>query len=461
LTSRRTFERTDDQPAGRWLFISVTSAVVLIGAWYFGCGLVGWTKVYAFAFAFLSLCWSAVAAVAPRGTSSNGPGSPLAHSARLSALVLAVPPVVLAAFLLAWHGVYVGTAFVFGDEFLRSRVIALDSAGHWYLGAVWLSCMVSLLSTRDRRLFTCLMWIVLAMVLWVILSKPVFEPSSVGGLRRTGLLMWMMVGGALTVWSAVVMARWRNRRLRWQWANTHPDRLIDRCWDWPGLGSSVAAMNLLLIMLTCFLLVVPVSVPENAGGFSFLLISAAGMLAAAAGFLLLTDGWNRLLAESAMGLVSFAIAALATTALPSYSANLSARYPSLFCALMIGFGLATVLWCWLQGVWEQQLECGRAWTVAGRMIPLTRRFAFFNIGFALALGSLLAVWPRLRGVAASDDTMQSMALGLGANLSVLLITLWVARKTPGATFYLLAILAALSCLGFVLVRALPFSTGFG
>ncbi|MFQ5461355.1 MAG: hypothetical protein ACE5E5_01875 [Phycisphaerae bacterium] len=459
MTGLRHIEHSGHRASGTWSGILLTSAIVVLAARRFGCGVAGWANVYAFALAFLSLGWSVVAAIASYRVGRGAAGSALVRPAHWSALVSAVPPVVLAAFLLAWRSVYVGTAFVFGDEFFRSRVVALDSSGLWYLWTVGLSCVVSFVATRDRRLFTCLMWIVLAMVLWTILRRPVFEPSAVGELRRTGLLVWMTVGGAVTVWLAVVVARWRNRRLRWQWANSDPDRLIDHRWDWPGLASSVAALNLGLILVSCFLLVVPVSVPG--GGFSFVLIGAADVLAAAAGFLLLVDRWNRLLAESAMGLVSLAIAALAATTIPSFSTDLSVRYPSLFCALMIGFSLAAALWCWLQGVWAQQLNGGKAWTVAGRMIPLARRFAFFNIALALALGSLLAVWPRLRGVATSDDTLRSMVLGLGANFSLLLIALWVARKTPGATFYLLAILAVFSCLGFVLIRALPFSPGFG
>jgi hypothetical protein len=133
----------------------------------------------------------------------------------------------------------------------------------------------------------------------------------------------------------------------------------------------------------------------------------------------------------------------------------------IFSAMIIGFAVATAMWTWVSLVWQQQLDGGRPVLMAGRLIPHAKRSAFLSAVLALLVAVLMAVWPRLRGISTTDDEFGQVTAGLAANLFLLLVVLWSARRLRRPTFHILTFLAVLSTLGFILVRMLPFSPRFG
>ena len=230
---------------------------------------------------------------------------------------------------------------------------------------------------------------------------------------------------------------------------------------WPGLRHSFAAIALALIIIVSYHLAVPIAV--RPGGFraTLLIVAAGGICSATAAFVILARTWTGYLADAAMGLVSLSLCAAVVSAAPLRETLLASLYPVVFGAMMVGFAMTASIWTWLSGVWHQQLDNGKAWTTTGRLLPYAKRFAFFNIALGLLVGSLLAVWPRIPGIAATDDTFAAVTSGLGANLFLLLVALWSARRIRRWTFHILALLATASTGGFVLARMLPFSSEFG
>ncbi len=73
----------------------------------------------------------------------------------------------------------------------------------------------------------------------------------------------------------------------------------------------------------------------------------------------------------------------------------------------------------------------------------------------------MAVWPRWPGIAPTDDSLGRVAAGLAANLFLLLVTLWCARRLRRFTFQILTALTLISLTGFLFIRILPFTPRFG
>ena len=165
--------------------------------------------------------------------------------------------------------------------------------------------------------------------------------------------------------------------------------------------------------------------------------------------------------DVAMGLTSLTVCALAVSLVPSRPALLAERYPMIFSATVIGFALGTVLWTWLSVSWEQRAETEPGWTTRSPLIPRAKRFAFLNAAMAVVVGMLMAVWPRLRGISATDDEFGQVIAGLAANLFLLLVILWSSRRLRRPTIYILTALALVSTTGFIVVRMLPFTPQFG
>jgi hypothetical protein len=133
----------------------------------------------------------------------------------------------------------------------------------------------------------------------------------------------------------------------------------------------------------------------------------------------------------------------------------------IFSATVIGFALGTAVWTWLSVAWEQHAGSERRRETTALMIPRAKRFAFLNAAMAVVVGLLMAVWPRLRGISATDDEFGQVVAGLGANLFLLLVILWSSRRLQRPTIYILTALALVSTVGFIVIRMLPFTPRFG
>ena len=111
-------------------------------------------------------------------------------------------------------------------------------------------------------------------------------------------------------------------------------------------------------------------------------------------------------------------------------------------ALMFACVIAGALWAWLAGVWDQQLDGGVAWTVAGRLIPFCRGFAAGNYVVALAA----AVSVAMRAYWARDFAISKSLLiaGIIAHLMLMSGTLRGWRRFRSVEFGVLLIAALVS-----------------
>ncbi|MHC5111160.1 MAG: hypothetical protein ACYTHJ_14925 [Planctomycetota bacterium] len=444
------------------LVIAGISGAVLYLAWQFGCRYTDGLQIMAFAFSFLAILWSTVAACLARLTSAD-PESPgqSASLFRFAALLCAVVPAVVESYVLVVKLLYVTTELIFGEAVFAREVRSVGTEGLWSLAALLIAAKISFLDTRNRKMAACIFWIVIAAMLWLFLLMPDYRNDTVGGSVRTGSTVILACALAFHVWLTVLVTRWFDRSRRWKVAWTEPDRLAEPLTTWPGMINSYTAVSIFLVAISGFHLAVPTSLPGWSSGQTMFLLAVALLVGAGGGYLRLAVEYCRGLAAASMGLTSLMFAALAVSTLPRSSEDLSIRYPGIFGALIVGLAAASLFWSWLYGVWQQQLNEGRSWTVAGRLIPQTVRFSYMSAALALVVATLLACWPRITGISATDDSMMSMVSGLATNLFLILVTLWIARRFGRLTFHILAILAVCTTMGFLVARLLPFSTHFG
>ncbi len=70
--------------------------------------------------------------------------------------------------------------------------------------------------------------------------------------------------------------------------------------------------------------------------------------------------------------------------------------------------------------------------------------------------TLMATWPALRTVPADDDSLGRMGAGVAANLLLLLACVRCGRTAYRRSFHVLTLLAVMSMIVFVTIRARPF-----
>lgn len=390
--------------------------------------------------AVLALFWSVCAGVVLRRRSLSAMQTAgelsfvgLAH---IVALQLGVVAAVIQSVVLAMRMIHVAVELMSGHAPRGAPDYGFGAGGLWTLGFVFAACAITLMSTRARRLWTCLLWSAIILASWACLLAPAVRSTTVGGFERTGNTLVLL--GALSILLALAV-------------------MISRC-PWPGLSLSATVIAVAVILLVCCHLAVPVAVGRGGFRLGALVVTGSAVLAAFACFLLLGREWSVSLADAGMGLTSLSLCGLATLAVPPQPATLAERYPMIFSAMIVGLALATGLWTHLACAWRQQLDRPQAWAVSGRLIPRAKRFAFVSAAFALVLGAIMAAWPRWPGIAAMDDSIGRVTAGFAANLFLLLVMLWCSRRLHKLTFQILTVLTVVSTAGFLMIRMLPFTS---
>lgn len=450
--------------------VVVVSATVAASGWKFGCNSVGTVQLIAFVTSVLSLLWAVFAFAVQRLGSHAASDAPPDRVdavptpvcvARFAALLFAVVPAVIESVIVVMRMVYVGVDLTYGSATYTVPWYGFGEEGVWSLCALFLSSVVSYVATRDRRLFTCSVWVIFILILWTVMLKPTFRFTLTGTLERSGTTALLAFGLAFASLSAVVLSGRIGYRQRWAAAARAPQQLATPRPDWPGMGQTVLCVSVFLLMLFTWHLAVPVAMWPGAYRVTTLVLVIAGIMAASAALTQTARTWNAPVADAAIALLSLTLCATVLTLIPESPALLAERYPQLFGGLIIGFAAASVLCGWLADVWRQQLDDGVAWTPAGRLIPHMRRFVFLNVALGVLVGALMAGWPRLRGIATLDDTLPSMLAGMSAMLLLLLASLRAARYARRASYYILTMLAGSVLAGYVVIRMIPFGPEFG
>lgn len=343
--------------------------------------------------------------------------------------------------------------YVAATEALRRTPYLLDYQASWWVD-VWPSGLFDLAliaaaalvawgRARDNQLLTVCFWIMALAGIWMSLQIPALRqvPTESGG-SYPDLARWSI---PFMVWSGLVVggfaalegAAHRHRRAR-AWPHALKN-LTAPPPAWPGFHYSVGIIGVAILVLTC---VHVATIWATVSAFA-----AGGALLAMVG-----RRWDENLADLGVGLLSIGIASLPLVVLRSSQEPSWLWFANVFNGLVIGLAMAVAFWHWLAGVWDQQLDDGRAWTTAGRLVRNARRVGFLCGATGVLVSLQLAFWPRFPRVEGLDDSTSRWFFGVGGDLLLVLALTYSARAAGKATLAWLAVFAIASLASFVLIR---------
>jgi hypothetical protein len=348
------------------------------------------------------------------------------HCCWVVALLLAVGAVSFQLVVLVVRTIQVGAEVVSGFPWESLGRLGFGPEGVWTLGVLFVACAVSLLSSGERRLFTCLFWLTVLIGAWACLLIPTYRVTALGGFQRSGNTLALLACLSTLLAAGGLTGRWLENT-----EGQNPER------TWPGFRASCGALGIAVLLLTCFHLAQPT--PFRMGGHAWGcgVVGCMALLAAVPLIVLGAPLRTGYLLDLGLGLISLGLAGIAVLAFMPDTRPLAEGYPKIFNAQVVGLAAAAGLWTW---EWK-----GRS-----------RRCTFLTICLALLIVFMTAVWPKLPGNGASDDSLERVTAGLGTNLFLTLVAFRAARRWGGASFLALGLLALLGSVGFLAVRLLPF-----
>ncbi|MBI4578122.1 MAG: hypothetical protein HY718_00375, partial [Planctomycetes bacterium] len=304
------------------------------------------------------------------------------------------------------------------------------------------AALVAWWRTGNGALMTALMWLMVFMSLWAALQIPATVVRAVGGISREVAVDWVspFVAGASFAMTGFTCIAGRLAH-HWRVA-AWPDRLDNLLRPpppWPGFGYSAGIVAAMVMVLGSMLIVSPLT---PAAAF----MSGGAMLALAA------RRWHEDYADAGLGLITLGVLAVLMVNTPEISASRAEYFGAVFSRAVLGLAVMTAFWHWLAEVWHQQLDAGRAWTTAGRLIRPCRRVSFLLATIGVLVAIHLAFWPKLSFVYVQDDSVRRCLWGLLAEGTLVVSLTWVAVRTGKATLAWLASFAAVSTVAFVVVR---------
>lgn len=383
------------------------------------------------------------------------------HLLGVTALLLGVAAFTATSVALGVRIINVFLDLINGFPFSVRADWGFDSSGLATLTLLFGACAVGLMGLGHGRLFTCQLWLAVSMAAWTGVMAPVYRVSSEGSIERTSgtliLLGCLACLPGLFGWAAWYLASVP------QDTSKSPGMPVTSGTDWgyPGFLTSCGVILVAVLLLVCYHLAVPIPV----GGFGhrtgFAIVFLAGSIAGAAGLILGIPSRTVYLTDLGLVLLSLAVAALPPYWVPTGQSALAETYPLWFTALIVGCGSAAGVLMELARRWRNSVKAGTGTPTTAWMVARARRCGFLVMALALLIGILMAVWPRLPAISATDDTFGRITAGLAANMFLLLIALRAARTLRGYSLQALTLLALATTGGFVLVRMLPFTPRFG
>jgi hypothetical protein len=342
---------------------------------------------------------------------------------------------------------------------LRSQWLFTDAGGALDLFCVAASCIVLTRATSSAYLLVPLFWTLFLALLWQCLLIPpvIYEPHMLSAAWTGQPSLWALatlVCSAALVSSFVAVQGWSWQRSRSQAWPLNAAYLLRPPRSWPGLETSVLVCGVLAAFLGALLLVFPAS----AGSFRTTLpVLGAASATAAVGVSVLAvvhRHWASGMAELGCGLLTLSLCTLALLLVPAAPERLDERFPLIFNALIVGCAAAAGLWIWLCRAWRQQLlPDGRAWTTAGRMIPVVRRAAFLASALGIVFALRMGMWP-LNG-RSRDDGAGRIVCALAAMALLLLVVVRAFKVTGRPAYRSLILLSVFSMFVFATVRYWP------
>ncbi len=155
---------------------------------------------------------------------------------------------------------------------------------------------------------------------------------------------------------------------------------------------------------------------------------------------------------------SLGLGAACAIVIPDGAGTPAGRLPAVFAAVVVGLACASLIWTSAaRRLRRGEPLPGVPQPLGDRLRPLVIRSAFYCAAAATLVSAIMAVWPRFPGVATADDTLGRFALGIAANLWLLVVLIVGAKHERRPTFHLLALLTLVSTGAFVVVRLWPYA----
>lgn len=335
-------------------------------------------------------------------------------------------------------------------DYERGWHVHIWPTGLLNVGMVLTATLLAWKRTGSGSLATASFWLFILAGFWLSLQFPATRyVTTVSGAVYPAAGPWPLVllvwsAGTVAVWSAVESLTFRRRRARaWPY---HLERLLETPRGWPGLDESAAIMGLAVLLL---------SIIHIVSAWSALSVLVAGIAILA----LAGRRWNANLGDLGLGLFSVGIVSLPLQWPLGEDLTSNQRFAEIFNRALLGLAFATFFWHWLARFWDQQLDHGRAWTTAGRLLACAQRTGYLCGATGLLVGAHLAIWPLMPQVTEPDNHLWRWVLGLFALLMLtgaLVHSARVARKTTLAWLSVWAVAVAVT---FVLARLAPTPVG--
>ena len=308
------------------------------------------------------------------------------------------------------------------------------------IGLLAVAAQLSRLARRWAGLPIATLWLVLFAGTWWGLMLPPAPALTMGG--WPGWLTWLVwvqtawawgLLGGLLVW---VWRGWCIQERAWP---GDLGSLVQAGRAWPGLEPTATAIGFALLPLGLWH-----AFSTGADGHQVARLTTWDMAAGALALSIYVGWhWSRTVAELSLSLWTVSLAALGATTAQEIVAGRTPieRLPVVHTGALAGLTAATLLWSWLGRVWRQQLRDGRAWTTAGRLIPLVDRVGFLAAALAVLVGAKLALWPGMP-YGSADDSPARLLTGSAAHGLLIAICAYTARRDGKPTMWWLAGLAA-------------------
>jgi hypothetical protein len=335
-------------------------------------------------------------------------------------------------------------------DYNKPWLVDLWPTGLLDLGLVLGSVVVTWGRTRSRTLVTVCFWVLILAGVWFSLQIPSIMPVTtphgqtyLAPAPWTQMLMFWATGVILAF--ALAESLYRSRRRRRAWPD-HLSYLTESPEGWPGYDYSMALVGLVVLL------------------FGLIHITRLGstvsvVLAGGAILSLAHRRWNSNLGDLGLSLISVGIVSVPMRFPMEASQNAGALFAEIFNRALIGLAVATAFWHWLMQVWHQQLDDGRAWTTAGRLLGSARRTGYLCGATGVLVGFQLALWPLLPEVTILDHSAWRWSLGLAGNGLLVLALVYAVRSTRKTTLAWLTLWALGASGTFALTRLRPSPIG--
>ncbi|MFQ6048203.1 MAG: hypothetical protein ACE5K7_02440, partial [Phycisphaerae bacterium] len=418
-------------------------------------GHYGWsgqpgTAVVAHVAAVLALLWGLVAAVVVRAARLGGRGGGLAVEVfKVAAMTAGLVVVVLRGFDATV--LLIGRILHPYEWFSRVSAPASGLADLLaVVGAVglWRVC------NRSGIQAVSLFWLAVLVVLWAGLMIPVgVDLVAVAWPEWLGWTLWVQAGLSAVVLGFVLAEGLQRRRRLGAWWPDRLELLAEPQSTMPGLREAAGITGMVVLVLGVFHVFAMPTHYRAATGVTLVCAVVVGGSA----FALAHRRWSLNLAEVGVANMTLAGAVLPIVLWPIDTAReLSPQVPVLLNGVLFGLAGMAWLWHWLAGVWRQQLDDGRAWTTAGRLVSVNLRVGFMVGALGVMLALLMAIWPRFGlQVATADNSPQCWATGIAGCLLLVVVLAWSACRTGKGTLAWAALVAAMVLGLFVAVRWPP------